>query len=89
MLVDQAAIECFITLGLGLGLDSAQWFTLTTELEKHFCYVAGAEQMMNAFKRHPRHQRLRGMTKAKALLKRAQDIATNTSNATLVTQAFA
>jgi len=26
---------------------------------------------MNAFKRHTHHQRLRGMTKAKALLKRA------------------
>ena len=54
-----------------LGLDSAQWLTLTTEFEKHFCYAAGAEQMMNAFKRHTHHQRLRGMTKAKALLKRA------------------
>ncbi|GAC09217.1 hypothetical protein [Paraglaciecola chathamensis] len=54
-----------------LGLDSAQWLALTTEFEKHFCYAAGAEQMMNAFKRHTHHQRLRGMTKAKALLKRA------------------
>ena len=54
-----------------LGLDSAQWLTLTTEFEKHFCYAAGAEQMMNAFKRHTHHQRLRGMTNAKALLKRA------------------
>ncbi|MGY8900576.1 MAG: hypothetical protein ACKVI8_21330 [Paraglaciecola sp.] len=56
---------------MGLGLDSAQWLTLTTEFEKHLCYVAGAKQMMNAFKRHTHHQRLRGMTKAKALLKRA------------------
>ena len=54
-----------------LGLDSVQWLTLTTEFEKHFCYAAGAEQMMNAFKRHTHHQRLRGMTKAKELLKRA------------------
>ncbi|QHJ10896.1 hypothetical protein FX988_01118 [Paraglaciecola mesophila] len=54
-----------------LRLDSAQWLTLTTEFEKHFCYAAGAEQMMNAFKRHTHHQRIRGMTKAKALLKRA------------------
>jgi REP element-mobilizing transposase RayT len=54
-----------------LGLDSAQWLTLTTEFEKHFCYAAGAEQMMNAFKRHTHHQRLRGMGKAKVLLKRA------------------
>jgi len=54
-----------------LGLDSAQWLTLTTEFEKHFCYAAGAEQMMNAFKRHTHHQRIRGMGKAKELLKRA------------------
>ncbi|ABG39910.1 protein of unknown function DUF1568 [Paraglaciecola sp. T6c] len=53
-----------------LGLDAAQWLTLTTEFEKHFCYAAGAEQMMNAFKRHTHHQRLRGMTKAKELLMR-------------------
>jgi REP element-mobilizing transposase RayT len=52
-----------------LRLDSAQWLTLTTEFEKHFCYAAGAEQMMNAFKRHTHHQRLRGMGKAKVLLK--------------------
>jgi hypothetical protein len=54
-----------------LGLDSQQWLTLTTEFEKHFCYAAGAELMMNAFKRHTEHQRLRGMVKAKVLLKRA------------------
>jgi hypothetical protein len=54
-----------------LGLVSPQWLTLTTEFEKRFCYAAGAELMMNAFKRHIEHQRLRGMGKAKALLKRA------------------
>jgi REP element-mobilizing transposase RayT len=54
-----------------LGLDSQQWLTLTKEFEKHFCYAAGAELMMNAFKRHTAHQRLRGMGKAKVLLKRA------------------
>tara|TARA_R110002012_G_scaffold224450_2_gene396429 strand:+ start:680 stop:1669 length:990 start_codon:yes stop_codon:yes gene_type:complete len=51
-----------------LGLDTAQWLTLTTEFEEHFCYAAGAEKMMNAFKRHTHHQRLRGMTKARELL---------------------
>ncbi|MFT4942244.1 MAG: hypothetical protein ACI88A_005320 [Paraglaciecola sp.] len=55
---------------LGL-VDSQQWLTLTNEFEKHFCYAAGAELMMNAFKRHTEHQRLRGMGKAKVLLKRA------------------
>jgi hypothetical protein len=35
-----------------LGLDTQQWLTLTTEFEKHFCYAAGAELMMNAFKHH-------------------------------------
>ena len=54
-----------------LGLDTQQWLTLTTEFEKHFCYAAGAELMMNAFKRHTHHQRLRGMGKARVLLKRA------------------
>ena len=54
-----------------LGLDSQQWLTLTTEFEKHFCYAAGAELMMNTFKRHTEHQRLRGLGKAKVLLKRA------------------
>ena len=54
-----------------LGLDSQPWLTLKTEFEKHFCYAAGAELMMNAFKRHTQHQRLRGMGKAKVLLKRA------------------
>jgi hypothetical protein len=54
-----------------LGLSSEQWLTLTTEFEKHFCYAAGAELMMNAFKSHTGHQRLRGMGKARALLKRA------------------
>ncbi|MBB20451.1 MAG: hypothetical protein CMP20_13495, partial [Rickettsiales bacterium] len=54
-----------------LGLATAQWLTLTTEFEKHFCYAAGAEQMMNTFKRHTQHQRLRGMGKAKELLKQA------------------
>jgi REP element-mobilizing transposase RayT len=54
-----------------LGLASQQWLTLTTEFEKHFCYAAGAELMMNEFKRHTKHQRLRGMGTARVLLKRA------------------
>lgn len=54
-----------------LGLNSAQWLTLTTEFEKHFCYAAGAELMMNEFKRHTNHQRLRGISMARALLERA------------------
>ncbi|MFT7372640.1 MAG: hypothetical protein ACI9T9_001327 [Oleiphilaceae bacterium] len=54
-----------------LGLNYQQWITLTTEFEKHFCYAAGAELKMNAFKHHTEHQRLRGMGKSKVLLKRA------------------
>jgi len=54
-----------------LGLDPQHWLTLTTAFEKHFCYAAGAELMMNTFKRHTDRQRLRGMGKAKVLLKRA------------------
>ena len=52
-----------------LGLSDEQWLTLTTEFEKHFCCAAGAEQMMNQFKHHTGHQRLRGMGKAKTLLR--------------------
>ena len=52
-----------------LGLSSDQWLTLTTEFEKHFCYAAGAELMMQEFKTHTNHKRLRGMGPAKALFK--------------------
>jgi hypothetical protein len=51
-----------------LGLDTQQWLTLTTEFEKHFCYAAGAELMMNAFKHHTHHQRLRGESLAQTCL---------------------
>jgi REP element-mobilizing transposase RayT len=54
-----------------LGLDTAQWLTLTTEFENHFCYAVGAEQMMRSFKAHTHHQRMRGMKKAKDLFKAA------------------
>ena len=54
-----------------LGLDSEQWFTLTTEFEQHFCYAAGSEHMMRLFGEHTKHQRMRGIGKAKVLLKRA------------------
>jgi hypothetical protein len=53
-----------------LGLDDEQWLTLTTEFEKHFCYAAGAEQMMNSFKAHTGHLRMRGMGQCKKLLAR-------------------
>ena len=55
-----------------LGLSDEQWLTLTTEFEQHFCYAAGAEIMMNQFKRHTGHQRIRGMNKAKTLLRCAE-----------------
>jgi REP element-mobilizing transposase RayT len=54
-----------------LGLAAEQWLTLSTQFEKQFCYAAGAEQMMQAFKTHTNHKRLRGMGTAKALLSRA------------------
>lgn len=52
-----------------LGLSDEQWLTLTTEFEKHFCYAAGSEMMMNQFKQSTGHQRIRGMGKAKTLLR--------------------
>ena len=54
-----------------LGLSAEQWLTLSTEFEKHFCYAAGAELMMNEFKRHTHRKRLRGISTARILLKRA------------------
>ncbi|MFT5839825.1 MAG: REP element-mobilizing transposase RayT [Flavobacteriales bacterium] len=54
-----------------LGLSAEHWLILTTEFEKHFCYAAGAEIMMNQFKVHTGHQRIRGMGKAKMLLRSA------------------
>ena len=48
-----------------LGLSDEQWLTLTTEFEKHFCYAAEAEMMINQCKEHTGHQRIQGMGKAK------------------------
>jgi hypothetical protein len=52
-------------------LTAEQWLTLSTEFEKHFCYAAGAELMMNAYKVHTHHKQLQGMGRARALLNRA------------------
>jgi hypothetical protein len=51
-----------------LGLSEEQWITLTTEFEQHFCYAAGAEQMMQAFKTHTHRKRIDGMKQPKRLL---------------------
>ena len=54
-----------------LGLNSEQWLTLTTEFEQHFSTAVGSEHMLQQFKQHTDHQRIRGMAKAKALLQSA------------------
>ncbi|WP_158970201.1 transposase [Paraglaciecola sp. L3A3] len=54
-----------------LGLNSDQWLTLTTEFEKHFHTAVGGEHMMQQFKQHTHHQRIRGMAKARVLLQQA------------------
>jgi REP element-mobilizing transposase RayT len=54
-----------------LGLNTDQWLTLTTEFEKHFSTACGSEHMLQQFKSHTNHQRIRGMGKAKALFKQA------------------
>jgi hypothetical protein len=51
-----------------LCLSEEQWLTLTTELEQHFCYAAGARQMMQAFKTHTHRKRISGMRQSKRLL---------------------
>jgi hypothetical protein len=54
-----------------LGLDSEQWLTLTTEFEKHFSTAVGSEHMLQQFRYHTNHQRIRGMAKARVLLQSA------------------
>ena len=54
-----------------LGLDIEQWLTLTTEFEQHFSTAVGSEHMLQQFKHHTDHQRIRGMAKARALLQSA------------------
>jgi REP element-mobilizing transposase RayT len=54
-----------------LGLNSEQWLTLTTEFEQHFHTAVGCEHMLQQFKHHTDHQRIRGMAKARALLQSA------------------
>ena len=59
-------VQCPILNRLEISDD--QWLTLTTEFEKHFCYAAGAEQMIQNFKIHTHRQRIGGMGMAKRLL---------------------
>lgn len=54
-----------------LGINTDQWLTLTTEFEQHFSTAVGSEHMLQQFKSHTQHQRIRGMGKAKVLLKPA------------------
>ena len=54
-----------------LGLDSEQWLTLTTKFEQHFSTAVGSEHMLQQFKHHTNHQRIRGMAKARVLLHQA------------------
>jgi hypothetical protein len=49
-----------------LGLNAEQWLTLTTEFEQHFSTTVGSELMLQQFKQHIDHQRIRGI-KARAL----------------------
>ena len=51
-----------------LNINSAQWLTLNTEFEQHFSTAVGSENMLQQYKHHTNHQRMRGMGKAKALL---------------------
>jgi REP element-mobilizing transposase RayT len=54
-----------------LNLDTEQWLTLTTEFEQHFSTAVGSEHMLQQFKHHTNHQRIRGMAKARVLLQHA------------------
>ncbi|AGH46384.1 hypothetical protein C427_4282 [Paraglaciecola psychrophila 170] len=42
--------------------------TLTTSFEQHFSAAGGSEHMLQQFKQHTDHRRIRGMAKARVLL---------------------
>jgi len=54
-----------------IGLNSEQWLILTTEFEQHFHTAVGSRHMLQQFKQHTNHQRIRGMAKARVLLQQA------------------
>ena len=54
-----------------LNINVEQWLTLTTEFEKHFSTAVGSEHMLQQFKQHTDHRRIRGMAKSRALLQSA------------------
>jgi hypothetical protein len=54
-----------------LDLDTEQWLNLTTEFEQHVSTAVGSEHMLQQFKHHTNHQRIRGMAKARFLLQHA------------------
>jgi hypothetical protein len=54
-----------------LGQDTELWFTLTTEFEQHFSTAIDSVHMLQQFKHHTNHQRIRGITKARVLLQHA------------------
>jgi hypothetical protein len=51
-----------------LGLDSEQWSTLSIEFEQHFSTAVGSDHMLQQFKHHKDHRRIRGIAKARVLL---------------------
>ena len=51
-----------------LDFSEEQWIILTTEFKQHFCYAAGAEQMMKEYKTHTHRKRIGGMGQDKRLL---------------------
>lgn len=53
-----------------LGFNSEQWLILSTEFEQHFSTAVGSEHMLQQYKQHTNHLRIRGMNKAKKLFKR-------------------
>jgi hypothetical protein len=54
-----------------IGLNSEQWLILTTEFEQHFHTAVSSEHILQQFKQHTNHQRIRGMAKARVLLQQA------------------
>ncbi|WP_432459883.1 transposase [Agarivorans sp. QJM3NY_25] len=54
-----------------LGINEAQWLTLSGEFERHFSGAVGQERLLRQYHRHMGHQRTAGLSCCKRLLNRA------------------
>ncbi|WP_439033326.1 hypothetical protein [Agarivorans sp. QJM3NY_33] len=54
-----------------LGINEAQWLTLSGEFERHFSGAVGQESLLRQYHQHMGHKRTAGLSCSKRLLNRA------------------